>query len=106
MYRRFIIGVCSLFMLSTTLFAQRKFGLQDAFRIREFEDIQISPDGKQVAYVLETPDSLKDTHHSSIWIMNTIPGSKQVEVAANAGSPRWSPNGESIAYIAAGRLCL
>jgi dipeptidyl aminopeptidase/acylaminoacyl peptidase len=82
----------------------RTFQPQDVFALRFATDPQIRPDGKQVAYVRSGYDIMTDGESRSIWLADLGSG-QDTPLVAGAGaymSPRWSPDGTRIAYIAAG----
>jgi len=66
------------------------------------DDLQISPDGSRVAYVV-TPVSRKDEHPASaIWLASTdgiVPPLKLTAGTANDRAPRWSPDGSSLYFL-------
>jgi dipeptidyl aminopeptidase/acylaminoacyl peptidase len=78
---------------------------EDVLSIRDLRGVRISPDGKQVAFVVREPSDPKfprEPRTSNIWIVPTngselprpwIPGLK------NATSPRWSPDGQWLAFL-------
>jgi dipeptidyl aminopeptidase/acylaminoacyl peptidase len=78
---------------------------EDVLSIRELRDLQISPDGKQVAFKVREPSDPKlprEPRASNIWIVPTegselphplIPNLK------NATSPHWSPDGRWLAFL-------
>jgi len=75
----------------------------DLFNLTRASDVQISPDGRQVAYVRLTGDIMTDRAVPSIWLVDVASGRQQPLVTtAGAHSPRWSPDGSRIAYAATG----
>ncbi len=62
---------------------------------------QISPDGSRILYTRSWVDKINDRRSSSIWIMNAD-GSRKRVLVESGSSPRWSPNGDRIAYTAQG----
>jgi len=67
------------------------------------DDVQISPDGEWVAYVVRRADEEKDKGFSQIW-MTSADGKETLPLTAayaNASSPRWNPTGNSIAFLGA-----
>ena len=63
-------------------------------------DARISPDGRRIIYTRRFVDKHKDTFESALWIMNADGSENRFLV--RGGSPRWSPDGTRIAYIAEG----
>jgi dipeptidyl aminopeptidase/acylaminoacyl peptidase len=80
--------------------APHAFQPMDVFELQWASDPQVSPDGKQVAYVRRHADVMKDVFKGDIWIVSTD-GRSHRPVASNASSPRWSPDGTRLAYTAA-----
>lgn len=70
-------------------------------QMKSIRDIQISPDGKWVAYVVRRIDEEKDKNFSQIW-MSSVDGDVTLPMTAsytNASSPRWSPDSKTLAFM-------
>ena len=61
-------------------------------------DPQISPDGAQIVYARRWVNQQEDRWESALWLMNAD-GTRQRFLIKGA-SPRWSPDGTRIGYIA------
>jgi dipeptidyl aminopeptidase/acylaminoacyl peptidase len=75
---------------------------KDIFSLQCVTDPQIRPDGHVVAYVRMSYDIMTDRPRRSIWLVDTDTGA-QTPLATGPGSsssPRWSPDGKRLAYIA------
>ena len=80
---------------------ERTFTARDLFGLEVAADPQISPDGRWIAYVRRTGDIMTDRYRPAIWLIDTRSG-EQMPLVAGTGAhsqPRWSPNGDRIAYI-------
>ena len=74
MYRRRLSFLSLLLILSlanalTAQTARRPLKLDDMTRFRNVSDPQVSPDGKWVAYVVNTTDAKDDKSNSHIWMI-------------------------------------
>ncbi|MGQ0604444.1 MAG: S9 family peptidase [Anaerolineales bacterium] len=78
---------------------------EDLYELKFVEDPQLSPDGKQLAFVRVDVDRLGNKYDRHIWLINVNDrgatprqftfGSK------NDWSPRWSPDGRRLAFVSA-----
>jgi dipeptidyl aminopeptidase/acylaminoacyl peptidase len=78
----------------------RTFTGNDLFGLSIAADPQISPDGRTIVYVRRTGDIMTDRMQSSLWLIDVASG-KQTPFATSGSSPRWSPDGTRVAYVAA-----
>lgn len=87
--------------LPSLVFAQRGINPSDVYKIKSISDPQISPDGKWVAYVLSTPDSVKDKSDTDIWMIGWEGGEPIRLTASPDGEsrPRWTPNGKYLTFL-------
>jgi dipeptidyl aminopeptidase/acylaminoacyl peptidase len=81
----------------------RYFTGSDIFNIEWASDPEISPDGRTIAYVRESNDIMTDKARPSIWLIDVATGQQRplVDGTGSYFSPRWSPDGTRLAYVAA-----
>jgi len=73
----------------------------DLFNLQNVSDPQISPDGKKIVYVRRFGDITTDKYYTNLWIIN-FDGTDNRPLTTgnrNDGSPRWSPDGNRLAYV-------
>lgn len=93
---------CAIF--PTTAQAQQKtFQLSDAEKLVSVSDPQISPDDKSIAVVVGRINMKEDGTDSEIVLIDIAAGAQRVMTSGHkhASSPRWSPNGDRLAFVAA-----
>ena len=73
----------------------------DLFNLSAASDVQISPDGKTIAYVRQSNDIMTDKAVSTIWLVDVASGQQRPLVTGKGShvSPRWSPDGRRLAYV-------
>ena len=85
-----------------TISPSRTFTPRDVFSLAQAGDVQISPDGKRIAYTRATGDIMIDGDRHQIWLVDVASG-RQVPLGVPGSTrPRWSPDGARIAYTAKG----
>ncbi len=75
----------------------------DVFDLQWVSDPQISPDSRSIAYVRMGYDIKTDRPRGAVWVVG-VDGkhARPLSSAASSASPRWSPDGTRLAYLAAG----
>jgi dipeptidyl aminopeptidase/acylaminoacyl peptidase len=103
--KRAVLFLLALLVMATPAAAadkKRPMTVEDLFKFKRVSDPQISPDGKQVVYVVGTVDMEANKIPSSLWLapangkgeprqLTNAPGKKD-------GHPRWSPDGKRILF--------
>ncbi|HTQ61933.1 MAG TPA: S9 family peptidase [Candidatus Solibacter sp.] len=81
----------------------RPITIDDYFRILAVHDPQLSPDGKWVAYAVDTATLKTDKNETRIWMVPSSGGDAIPLTAESATSthPRWSPDGKYLAFLSA-----
>ncbi|MBI2404546.1 MAG: S9 family peptidase [Gemmatimonadetes bacterium] len=82
--------------------ARRPVNVNDLFRLRTVRDVQISPEGEWVAYVVGTLDSARDRSNTDLYMVSWD-GSRTVQLTftpEGESSPRWSPDGKYLSLVA------
>jgi dipeptidyl aminopeptidase/acylaminoacyl peptidase len=91
-----------LLAVSAIAFAQRKpFDVYALLALKRISDPQISPDGRSVAFTVQSVDLEANKKPVQIWIVPLDGGSpRQITHDGEANQrPRWSPDSKRIAYI-------
>jgi dipeptidyl aminopeptidase/acylaminoacyl peptidase len=99
----------SLITLSFIFFVSLAVGQQkrpiapiDVYRLQTISDLQVSPDGNWVAYVLSSVDTTKDRRTSDIWMVSWD-GTQNIQLTNSPESesrPRFSPDGKYLSFVA------
>ena len=76
--------------------AQSGLASADLYKLRSVGEVELSPDGARVAYAVTNNDQ-PGRPYSQTWIMKL--DSRQAIQMERASSPRWSPDGQWIAYV-------
>ena len=101
-------GVLCVLAIAGTTGAQQASNVNSArlltpeasLNLRSISDLQFSPDGSRVAFVvMEPPKGERRARH--IWLYETKSGAvRQITFSAkDESSPRWSPDGKQLAFL-------
>ena len=73
----------------------------DFWSLRFVTDMRLSPDGNAIAYAVQSNDRAANETRSAIWLLDTRSGETRQLTSGmkHDTSPRWSPDGGSIAFI-------
>ncbi|MDQ5823701.1 MAG: S9 family peptidase [Chloroflexota bacterium] len=80
----------------------RKVEIEDLYRFRLLSDPQVSPNGNSVAYVQTRLRKKKNDYASNIWLLPLDGSGEPVKFTGSDKRdyyPRWSPDGEQLAFI-------
>jgi dipeptidyl aminopeptidase/acylaminoacyl peptidase len=80
--------------------------VDDLFGLRDVRDPQVSPDGRWVAYTVTVTDLKGDRRETRVWIapLDGGPALPMTAVGASTSSPRWSPDGRFLSFLAARKV--
>jgi dipeptidyl aminopeptidase/acylaminoacyl peptidase len=84
--------------------ARRPFAEDDVYRVVSLSSPQLSPDGARVLVTVRTADRENDRWVRRLDAVDVATGARRTLSlgAEKFSSPRWSPSGDRIAYIASG----
>jgi dipeptidyl aminopeptidase/acylaminoacyl peptidase len=94
------VGVVAIAGFVAALAASSTFQSSDLYRLKSVGDVQMSPDGKRIAYSVQNNDR-PGRPYSQVWILDVATG-KAVRLGSDqeaASGPRWSRDGQQIAYF-------
>ncbi|MBE3112867.1 MAG: S9 family peptidase [Acidobacteria bacterium] len=108
--KKVLLSFCLLFLgvlisapivLSGQSATLKPIAFDDFIRIKRVTDLQLSPDGTSIAYVVTVMDKAANRGASDIWLVPARGGEPRRLTSSPAAdmNPRWSPDGRTIAFI-------
>jgi dipeptidyl aminopeptidase/acylaminoacyl peptidase len=104
MKRIFTFAVIGLFTIVTFAFAQEKrLTIDELLKVRRVGDPQVSPKGDLVAFTITDVDQAANKSTTQIYLVPLGGGETRqlTNDEHSSASPRWSPDGEKLAFISA-----
>ncbi|PYS62322.1 MAG: S9 family peptidase [Acidobacteria bacterium] len=104
MKRYLIVSIIGLLAFATFAYAQeRRFTIDELLKVRRVGDSQVSPKGDLVAFTITDMSVTANKGTTQIYVVPL--GAGEVRQLTNdehsSASPRWSPDGEKLAFISA-----
>lgn len=83
--------------------SRRPFAAHDYLRLQACSDPQLAPDRSALAWVRTWADPSRNCHQTQLMLTSLVNGTSQALTTGPlvAAQPRWSPDGQTLAYVAA-----
>lgn len=93
--------VLFVFLSATAIALARPMTVEDMWAMKRIGDVQLSPDGRRLAFAMTQYDMQKNSGKTDIWLLSATGGEpKQLTWAdKSSSSPRWKPDGSGIAFL-------
>ncbi len=106
MFRSRYVAWCAVVALASNAVGaqgppRRHLTIDDLYRVRDVEDVALSPDGGWVAYDVKSVDSARDEHVSAVYVTSWDGATTRRLTWSKEGEhrPRWRPDGRALAFL-------
>ncbi len=106
LHRSVVLGALFLILAVPSLSQAQTpppFTVEDMLKLKRLSDPQLSPDGTRIAFVMSDVNLEQNSRANHIWVV-PVAGGEPVRLLAGDKTedrPRWSPDGQSIAFVSA-----
>ncbi|QOC24304.1 S9 family peptidase [Wenzhouxiangella sp. AB-CW3] len=102
MHLRLIALLATMLAATTGIADDRRFASKDLFDLQFASEVQIAPDGARVVYVRSLYDIMTDRIRTNLWMVGADGSDHRPLLSGRESysSPRFSPDGERLAYVA------
>jgi dipeptidyl aminopeptidase/acylaminoacyl peptidase len=96
------LASCLAFLAVDATAQPRRFAIEDLAKIVRVSDPQMAPDGRSIVVVVSRPDYEENRHAAELVLVDVGTGAQRVLTRGRlkVGSPRWSPTGDRMAFLA------
>lgn len=96
--RRLLLGAC---LAAVTLLAQKQpFTVERLLELQRLSEHELSPDGTQVAFTVQTVNVEANTKPRQIWVVPLAGGTpRKLTTEGNNYRPKWSADGKSLLFL-------
>ena len=80
---------------------RRAFQIEDLYRLKGIQHLDLSPDGTKLLFEVSSQDLRKSTRNTQVWMLDLATGaSRQITFSGRADTwPKWSKDGKEIHFL-------
>src|SRR6185295_10894773 len=89
-------------LLNSLAWAAHPFHVEDMQKLMRIGEADLSPDGKWIAYSVQTSDVAKNKSATNLWLISSNGGAATQLTFSDKGqnySPRWSPDSKYLFFV-------